>query len=240
MNYCNNCGVELDINMNYCPLCGLLVGEKKSAEEALKRERTIFKDKILSEINNLTSFQKRKLFWEISGIILFSGIIITLIINFIISKNIVWAKYNLVISLSVFANISFFTIWKNRPLLRVLGSFVSTAVLLLLLDLISHNIGWATKLGIPILVSLYVLLMGILWIIRISNQNGFNILAIIFIAIGIFLMCIEVVVSLYLNIEIRLSWSIIAASSMIPVSALLFFVHYRLKTGVDLRRFFNI
>ena len=240
MSYCNYCGVELDKTMTSCPLCGLTVGEKRVITHEWKSRQPIFKDKISSEIENMTAAQKRKLFWEISAIILISGILVTLVINWIESKNITWSKYILVSSLSIMASISFFTLLRNRPFMLVLGSFISNAALLLLLDLISSNIGWGTKLGIPILFSLYALILIVLWLIRISHRRGFNILALIFIALGLFIICIDVFVSLYFNHKITLGWSIIAASSMIPISALLLLVHYRLKSGIELRRFFNI
>ena len=240
MSYCNYCGVELDKTMTSCPLCGLTVGEKRVITHEWKSKQPFFKDKISSEIENMTAVQKRKLFWEISAIILVSGILVTLVINWIESKNITWSRYTLVSSLSILASISFFTLLRNRPFMLVLGSFISNAALLLLLDLISSNIGWGTKLGIPILFSFYALILIVLWLIRISHRRGFNILALIFIAMGLFLICIEVFVSLYFNHKITLSWSIISASSMIPISTLLFLVHFRLKSGIELRRFFNI
>jgi hypothetical protein len=165
----------------------------------------------------MTAVQKRKLFWQISAIILVSGILVTLVINWMESKSITWSRYTLVSSLSILASISFFTLLRNRPFMLVLGSFISNAALLLLLDLISSNIGWGTKLGIPILFSFYALILIVLWLIRISHRRGFNILALIFIAMGLFLICIEVFVSLYFNHKITLSWSIISASSMIPI-----------------------
>jgi len=240
MSYCNYCGVELDKTVSSCPLCGLTVGEKRVVIHEWKSKQPVFKDQIVSEIENMTAVQKRKLFWEISAIILVSGILVTLIINKIESKNITWSRYTLVSSLSILASISFFTLLRNRPFMLVLGSFISNAALLLLLDLISLNIGWGTKLGIPILISLYALILLVLWLIRISHRRGFNILAVIFIALGLFLICIEVFVSLYFNHAIMLSWSIIAAASMIPISTILFLVHYRLKSGIELRRFFHI
>lgn len=240
MSYCNYCGVELDQTMSSCPLCGLALGEKRIITHEWKSRQPVFKDKVTSEIESMTAVQKRKLFWQISGIILISGILVTLVINKIESNSITWSKYTLVASLSILASISFFTLLRNRPFMLVLGSFISNAALLLLLDLISSNIGWATKLGIPILVSSYALILLVLWFIRISNRRGFNILAVIFIAMGLFLICIEVFVSLYFNSTITLSWSIIAAASMIPISTLLFLVHYRLKSGIELRRFFHI
>ena len=240
MSYCNYCGVELDQTMTSCPLCGLAVGEKRVVTHDWKSRQPMFKDKISSEIESMTAVQKRKLFWQISGIILVSGILVTLLINKIESKDITWSKYVLVASLSILASISFFTLLRNRPFMLVLGSFISNAAMLLLLDLISLNIGWGTKLGVPILISLYALILLVLWLIRISHRRGFNILAVIFIALGLFLICIEVFVSLYFTHAITLSWSIIAAASMIPISTLLFLVHYRLKSGIELRRFFHI
>lgn len=240
MSYCNYCGVELDKTMTSCPLCGLTVGEKPVITPEWKSKQPVYKNKISSDIKNMTAAQKRKLFWEISAIILISGILVTLVINWIVSKNITWSKYIMVSSLSILATISFFTLLRSRPFMLVLGSFISNAALLLLLDLLSSNIGWGTKLGIPILFSLYALILIVLWAIRISNWRGFNILALIFIAMGLFLICIEVFVSLYFNHKITLGWSIIAAASMIPISTLLFLVHYRLKSGIELRRFFHI
>jgi len=234
MSYCNYCGVELDKTVTSCPLCGLAVGEKRVVTHEWKSTQPIFKDKLSSEIENMTAVQKRKLFWQVSAIILVSGILVTLIINFIESKSITWSKYILVVSLSILTSISFFTLLRKRVFMLVLGSFISNAVLLLLLDLMSSNIGWGTKLGIPILFSLYALIILVLWLIRISHRRGFNILAVIFIALGLFLICIEVFVSLYFKNTITFSWSIIAASSMIPISTLLFLVHYRLKSGIEL------
>ena len=240
MNICKQCGVELESTMEFCPLCGLSVHVESVSIEDSKLEKSISRNKIFYEYKSLTLRQKYMLFWEISGIIIVSGILATLMINLIMSKNFSWAKYNLIISLVLFANISFFTFYSHRPLLLLSGSFLSISALLLSIDLLSSNIGWGTRLGIPVLLSFYVLLITVLWLIKISRQKGFNILAVIFIAIGVFVICLEIFISLYFHEEFKLSWSIITGASIIPVAALLFFVHYRLKTGMDLKRFFHI
>ena len=240
MNICNYCGVELDSNMEFCPLCGLPVNEELVSKEEVKPKRTLLRDKIILEYKSLTLRQKRKLFWEISGIILGSGILVTLIINFIISKDISWAKYHLAVSLVLFANISIFTFWRHRPVLLFIGSLISTSIFLWLLDLLISNTGWGIRLGIPMLVSFYILLLAVSWFTHISRHRGFNILAIVFIAISLFVICTEIFISQYFHGEFRLSWSIIAGASVIPIAALLLFMHYRLKTGMDLKRFFHI
>lgn len=240
MNYCNKCGVELDDNMNFCPLCGLSIGEKSDESEPSISVQSIEKDKIIDDFEKLSQVQKRKLFWELSNIILLSGILVTITINLFLNKSITWSSYSTVTSLAVLANISIFTFWRHRMLVMVLGSLVSTSLLLILLDLFSTNVGWGIKLGIPILLSFYLLLLLVIGLIRISKQVGFNILAIAFLAIGIFSICVDGFVSLYFIHQFQIRWSIIVSISMIPISGLLFYVHYRLKKGVDLKRFFHI
>ncbi|MBI9065235.1 MAG: zinc ribbon domain-containing protein [Marinilabiliaceae bacterium] len=240
MKSCNNCGVELDKNMTSCPLCGLEAGKKRLETGQDELNKVNLKGQILREIVNLTREQKLKLFWQISGIILGSGIVATLLINLIISHTISWAKYNLVASLALFANISAFTFLRTRPVLMVTVHFLSLAGMLFVLDQISVNANWGTKLGMPILLSLYVLLLIVLLLIRLSNQLGFNILAVIFMALGLFLLSIEGSISFYLRQVIQFGWSIIAAASLMPVAAVLFFVHYKLKKGSELKRFFHI
>lgn len=242
MSYCSYCGVKLDSDMEVCPLCGLAIGREHIETIVKRMEHHNFMDKALSEYRSLSMTQKRILFLEVSGIILVSGIIVTALIDLIISKRISWSIYNIVASLSILANISFFTFFRNKFIFLVIGSFVTNATMLLLLDLVGSgsNIGWGSMLGLPILLTTYILVIIVIWLIRISNWRGFNILALVFIAVGIFLVCIEFFVSLYLYNSIRLRWSIIAGSSIIPISALLFFVHYRLKAGIELKRFFNV
>ena len=121
------------------------------------------------------------LFWQISPIILVSGILVTLIINKIESKEITWPKYILLDSLFILASIGYFTLSRKRPFMLILVSFILNSALLLLMDLISSNIGRATRLGIPILISLYALILIVLWLVHISHRRGINILAVIFI-----------------------------------------------------------
>ena len=240
MNVCINCGVELDNNVRICPLCGLVAGEKPEIPEMKDLQKPVVKGNILREIKNLTSDQKHKLFWEISGIILGSGAVVTLLINLIVSNSINWAKYVLVASFTAFVIVSALTLWRRRPFLMFIASLVSLILMLLFFDFVSYSSDWGAKLGVPILISFYVLLLIVLLVIRLSNQVGFNILAIIFIALGLFLVCTEFFITLYFHKKILLTWSIIAAGSMIPVATILFFVHFKLKKGIELKRFFHI
>ena len=228
------------MDMDHCPLCGLVVGEEpmaaKSEEPAPLRAESV----LLESINTLTGQQKRRLFLKLLGIILISGVVATFLINFVINREISWAKYVVIAALSVFANLSIFICWQRKPFGMFIGSFLATALAFWLIEAVGRNVEWGTGLAIPILISLYGLIIIVWWLIKISHQQGFNILAIIFLAAGLFTICIESVVSLYNNDSIGLSWSVVVSGAVLPVSVLLFFVHHKLKTGIELRRFFHI
>ncbi|WP_430814034.1 DUF6320 domain-containing protein [Carboxylicivirga sp. RSCT41] len=240
MNYCKNCEVELDDDLIFCPLCGLRSGEEPVTVKNSEEIHNKLRDRTLNEIESLSLTQKLKLFRKISGIILISGIIITLTINFIISHNINWAKYNLIASIVTFSNISFVTFLRRKPFLMIISSLMSLILMFLIIDYFNGESNWGIKLAIPIVTSFYVLTLVVLVLIRISNQIGFNILAIVFMAIALLLLCIETFVCLYSHPIIILNWSMIAGASLMPIAGLLFFIHYKLKKGIELKRFFHI
>jgi len=180
------------------------------------------------------------LFWEMSGIILFSGILVTLIINLVLSKSITWSRYSITVCLVLFANISLLSFWRHRLFLLLGGSFVTTSLLLILLDMYNQKIGWGTQLGIPLLLSFYLVIIVLTWIIRKTKQHGFNVLGYIFLSVGFLSLCIEGILSWYFKSDFRFQWSLIVFACMTAIAAILFFIHYRLNRGMDLRRFFHI
>jgi hypothetical protein len=241
MRICPQCGVELDEHMSVCPLCNC----SDFQHQANPTDNVITRDdqpdeKFLSGFFSLTREQKRKLFWELSGIILLSGVLITLIIDMVTSKSITWSRYTVTVFLVMFVNTTLLSFWRNRILLFLGGSFLSTSLLLVLLDMYNNRIGWGTQLGVPILFAFYLIVFIMTRVISVTKQRGFNILGYGFIAAGAMSVCIDGILSQYSTNEISLRWSLIVFACIIPVAAILFFLHYRLNKGVDLRRFFHI
>ena len=241
MTYCNNCGVELDVNMNFCPLCG----EPASGEDLDNAEHREFRrlkqeEKIISNYKELSQIQRRKIFWELSAIILVSGIIVSFIINLVLDKNVTWSKYTIIICLVVFVNITFIAFLQKKILLLFTGSFISTSILLILLEWYNGNISWSITLGIPLLLAAYLIIFGLISLIKISSQRGLNLINYTLIAVGLLMICIEGIISLNIKNRLSLQWSIIVLACIVPVSAVLHFIHYRLKKATDLKKFFNI
>jgi hypothetical protein len=238
MALCNNCGVELDEPMNYCPLCGLSVNhpgvipEKKSPNKEIGMNRTGY--------DQLTAKQKNKLAWELSGIIFTSAIIVTFIMDLIINKHLTWSRYTIVIFLILLTHATLIYFLQRRIWILLAGSFLSTALLILLLDITTSFPGWSIGLGIPILSSIYIFASIVLHIHKIFRQKEFNIMAFFFLVLGGINVCVEGIISFYFKQTIHLHWSLIVLVCLIPISSILFFIQYRLKRGIKLTRFFNI
>ncbi len=241
MGTCTYCGVELEKNMNFCPLCGEPIpDENRDKKEYIEIRKRKQGEKQLTDYQKLTPAEKRKLFWEISIIILVSGIIVTLIIDYIIGNTISWSKYPVLVCTVLFINISLISFWHHRIFLIFSGSFVSTSILLILLDIYKGYIGWGIKLGIPLLLSTYTLLFILLLIVKHAKKRGLNIIAWSFIAAGMLSICVEGIISFYKNFRFHFEWSMIVIASVLLIATLLFFLHHRLKEEPDLKRFFHI
>lgn len=240
MGYCKNCGVELDENMEICPLCGQNIHE----ESPLSSEKTIYKKtenkEVYPRFNRLTKKQRLKFIWELSGIILASVITITFFINLIIDKNITWSKYSITASLILLVNTTLFTFLRKRYYLFLIFSFFSTALLLVLFDLYNQNTGWGIQLGVPLLFFFYFWIFLIKIITKYNKHHGLNILAYYFLATGFFTIGIDGIISLYKSNVLQLQWSIIVIACLILISAILLYIHYRLKKEIFFKRFFHI
>lgn len=205
--------------------------------EVRKRKQ---EENLLTDYQKLTKNQKRKLFWQISGIILLSGIIVTLILDFLENQAITWSRYTIIICAVVFLNTTIINFWYKKIPLLLIGSFISTSALLLLLDIFQGSIGWGVKLGVPILLAAYVIVFILISLIKAARQRGLNIIAYCLIASGLLSICTEGIISLQTIDRFYIDWSIIVMGSVLPVAILLLFIHHRLKKITDLKRFFHI
>lgn len=241
MNICNHCGVELDVEMNYCPLCGrksnipqVTESVKKKSSDSVNHETNSF------DFNSLTVFQKQKIFWELSAIIIGSLILVTLFIDLFTNKQISWSKYIVTIGMVLFLNITMIVFLQKKLFLLLTGCFISTSLLLVLIDMFNNNLGWGLRLGIPIIFFIFVVLYFLIFFIQKSKQKGVNIIAYFLIAIGILGLCIDGIINLHSIETFRLKWSIYLLVSVLPVAGILFFIHYRIKKATDLKKFFHI
>ncbi len=241
MIQCPNCGVESEENSNFCSLCGEPLFDGSNKNQTFNKSGRIGREeKILTDYQRLSGIQKRKIFWKISGLVLISAIILTLLIDYVGNNTITWSRYPATVSMVLFINFTLNTFLHNKWLPLAVLSFISIVLLFTLFDIYAGKTGWKIIPGIVILLFAYVTVFTLIFLIRKAKQKGLNVIAYSLIASGIICVFIEGLISLYNSSTISLKWSLIVVVSAALISFLLLYIHYRLKKATDLKRFFHI
>jgi hypothetical protein len=232
MTLCVNCGVELDDGFKICPLCG------KDPVNKIVEEHT--SNNYPSGIIQLQRKENRKYFWELSGIIAFSGIVVCTLLDLLISKKLSW---------SLFSDVSITAAWVILTLYqfayRRTFTFVSLLIFtvlsaLYLIDLVAIGREWFFPVGLPIAIALFISAGAVIVLYKAIHFKGLNIIASAFIILSGYCIITEIIFDKYLKGFVDLQWSLIVAVSILPVALIFFFYHYRLKKGNRLDSFFHI
>ncbi len=241
MVQCQHCGVELEENANFCSLCGEpLLNKCTENNFSIHSGKIRNEEKLLTDFQKLTGLQKRKIFWQISGLILVSGIIITLLIDFIGNKTITWSKYPATICMVLFINFTLNTFLHKKMILILVLSFLSVTVLFFLFGIYAGETGWKMKSGVPVILAAYLTVYFLVFLIRRAKQKGLNIITYSLFATGLLCVCTEAIISIYTRQSENFGWSLIVMVSVSFISLLLLYIHYQLKKATDLKRFFHI
>lgn len=234
MIICKNCGVELEDEMLHCPLCGDPVAGTGKVQLPAPGHQQLFPS------SYKMSQPQKKFTWEIVSIILLSGIIATLIIDFIINKRITWSEYPVAISLSIFSYISIFAFWDQRTIIQMTGGLVLSSFFQFILDILTGDTRWAVQLGIPLLLATNLVVAALVAVIGRSRHKGINLVAYGFLGAAVLCVAVEGILSFFTKGTIYFEWSIIVAGCIIPVVLVLLFVYFRLKKGRSLEKTFHI
>jgi hypothetical protein len=180
MIICKNCGVELEEDMQNCPLCGQPVNMAKNKSRELPDN-----PEYAPPYSQRITTPHKKFTWEITSLILLSAIIATFIINFIINKKITWSEYPAAISLVLFSYVTVFAFWQRRTFIQLLAGFIISSVFIVIVDALTGGIDWSLNPGIPILLVANLVIAGLIRIIQSSKHKGINLLAWAFVGAAI-------------------------------------------------------
>ena len=235
---CKNCGVELEPDMEICPLCRQPV-KPGTTTSGVKGETRPLSKPADFEARTMSSSQ-RKAVWELVSIILILLVIVTSLLNYLINKTISWSEYPVAICLVIFSYVSSFSYVNKARKVQLLLAFVMASLLILTLDYFTGGRNWALQLGIPLLFSGNVIFVGLMSLIGIAKYRGVNLIAYWFLAAALLSLFVEAIVDRYMDNNISLLWSLIAAACIIPVATVLLFMHFRMKKNRDLNKTFHI
>lgn len=188
----------------------------------------------------LTLNEKVRLFWELSGILHFSGLVVTFLVDLILHGKPGWSLYTTTCLSASFVYITLLVFLPRRTFWFLAGLLINTLLMLFFLDWLSPLESWFVLPALP-LTGFFVLLLGlVMYFVKVTRKKGFNIIAVASLAIGIYIMLIDFSISWAIGSSKHISWSVIVAASILPFSLFLFYFHYRLNRGTSLRRFFHL
>lgn len=234
MNYCTSCGVELDKDIIACPLCGRTSGDEKINENSDPSGN------YPSDIIILHKRENRRHVWELTGIIAFSAIAVCSIVNLVINQNLSWSLFADTSVIAVWICLSLILLAFKKYYIVIPGLLITILTSLFLFDLFSRPVDWFYGIGLPLTISLFISVSIITLLWKLAHFKGFNILAIAFLILSVFCIIAEVFIDKFLFNAVTIRWSLIVAVSIFPIALVLLFVHYRMKKGKRLDRYFHV
>lgn len=232
MAICVNCGVELDDGLVVCPLCG-----KDPYVHSLEPVPSF---NYPSDIVKLQRKEIRRSLWELSGIISFSAVAICTIVDLVAGNRLTWSIFSDATIIAVWIILTLFLHAYKKPLIIIPGLILTILSDLFLIDVVTGGRKWFFDAGLPLVISVFAAGVVIIILYNIANLKGLNILAAALLVLSGFCILTEIILDGYISGSVNLHWSLIVSVSVLPVSVLLLFYHYRMKRGNLLDRFLHI
>ncbi len=233
MKTCPNCGIEHESGYSECPLCHNRFEEDRGG----KPER---KSTYPGLEKPLTRKESVNLFWELSGILHFSSLLMIFFIDLILNKQPGWSWYAISGLTASFIYITLLVFTARLPFIFLSGILVNTCALLFTIDMLNGTLTWFVVPALPLVVFLVLFIALIILFSRLTLHKGLNIIAAVSMGIAAYVIVIDLCISWIKHRTVTPTWSIVVASAILPFAVFLLYFHYRLKRGTSLRKFFHL
>jgi len=227
MSICKNCGVDLGEGNEKCPLC-------EPSERQTKRVASP------ADLFRVSRIQNKRHMYEITMLLLISGVIVTIAIDAVFGKGITWSLATTICIGYLIAVVSGTYLLRQKPYLMITVTAAATLVFLWLLDHFTGDNGWFLTVACPMAVSAAILTASVIFLNSLSRYRGLNLLATILVALAMFTIITEFLIDRLLTSVFTPQWSVVTAASLFIIAMIFIFIHYRLKRGRSLGRLFHI
>lgn len=219
MSYCVNCGVKLKKSEKVCPLCNTKVINPNIINDDYKPGYS----SLVEEYNKINVKFLCKLITDILLVVAS----VTVLCDFIISKNLTWSIYVVASILYLDSKLTF--VLFKKKFIPLLIELLSTEGLLFIIAYLNNGLHWFLYLVCPFI---FIIWLYIILCIFIFSKKKFNFLrrfSLAFASISAVLLVIEGCIDLFKDEKIIFNWSIYAVLPIAIVSILIFIFSYNKK-----------
>jgi len=236
MTVCRNCGVEIEEDLELCPLCRApLRGGVAEQEHDTPPPRTG------RPAEGMPIRLARRRLWEIVSLFAAAAAVVVLVADFANGLSVTWARYPLLSVFYLWSAGSVLIFLRRRRLFLLLAETVAAAMFLLGLDVLLPGEPWFVTLALPLTLLSGALVGGVTALSRALRRRVLAVVAAGLGTAGLFVVGLEAVLNLHFAGSLRLSWSLVVFGCIMPLVGLLFYVQYRLKvTHSDMRKIFHL
>lgn len=237
MPYCSQCGVEVHLKTEKCPLCEAPI--QKLFEDPHPERNYPEEAAPTSPLPPLSMREKLRIARGISVIVFLIPILFSTTIDFFINKGITWSAYVITSLIGVLLiTLTALFLPRRNGLVNLLTHIITLIVCCMLNVLTGLQYPWALHLALPILFSSWIITQSILKVAK--QRKGHLLASAILLGLGLLCLVIDFVINLMAGHSSLLGWSLIVISALIPTSLLLLYLYSTQFRKSKFRRFIHL
>ena len=239
MAYCSNCGVELNDNVENCPLCDFEVPKSL----VIDKNRNEYYPRAINAHTNVTDALKNKILYAYS-MVSFAVALILFVLGSIIRPEHLIFQYSMG---CIIASIlyMFLLLGYIKKLTRILMSLgLLTWILCVFLDSIDGAFTWSILWAMPIIIASTIVFVTVAIFYKKGKHTKHFIFIPVYICIGlaVLLPLVELIIQYNLYHHLKLTWSMVSTISLLAFSAIVAGLYYQTPEYIKERliRIFHI
>ncbi|MFW9923208.1 MAG: hypothetical protein ACFFDW_07990 [Candidatus Thorarchaeota archaeon] len=238
MPHCPKCGVEVEPNKIQCPLCNTPIKEEEESEDY--KGKYPEEPAVTEQVPRRFSKRKRMLVWEISSFVLLIPLIVTLSVDLIVNGEVGWSLYPISSLIFTWLVMTIPLLFPKRFILIGISELLFPLTFFLIIDLIDNlSIDWYPVLALPIIL-ITAAVVAIITLISLKvKKRGLNIVAVVLFGVGVVCVCIDLVITYFLQGKFGAIWSLFVLVPTVLIGGFLLYLHYRVMKGKDFKRKIN-
>lgn len=242
MKTCSNCGVQVEDELDECPLCGEPITEEKRRERERREEReNLLRPGVEAEPSEQTVRSAKIWLFEMVTLVAFTAAIIVFATDFAYEFTLSWSPIPLLAIGFLYLFVASIIGLARHAVALLAVETLLVAGFLLALDLLLGSERWFLTMALPITL-LIALITGVTATVAVKLRlNTLQTVAVVFLATGLFVMGLELVISWSTTGSSIVSWSIIAFACALSLFFLILFINKRLRERhAEYRKIFHV